>query len=385
MADNRLRILLVYHAAAMEPSRKLFAALAAHADLNLRVLAPGRGFNPARNAIMEVEPGKQGGYTLVTGRVRHAMRDWSGPYLTGLLHQFITFRPDVVFVMNEIFSSVYMQALVYRNVTRPSARVLFYGFENIIHPPATKKQRLRWALLRRWSDGGACANTEGLERIAGLGVRRDRLALTGWGVPLDQFTPGQRPDDDTVTIGYVGRLLEEKGLSTLMRAMVRLPDNTKLLCVGDGPWVSTFRQMIAACDLDKRVHHVGRVEDGRVARYMQAMNILVLPSLTTPGWKEQFGRVLPEAMACGAVVVGSSSGAIPEVIGDAGRVFPEGDADALAGVLSDLVARSDLRRQLADRGIRRAHEHYSCEAFAGKLANLFRQAASEGGRRCALA
>ena len=74
---------------------------------------------------------------------------------------------------------------------------------------------------------------------------------------------------------------------------------------------------------------LGLVPSTEAPRYYREIDVLVLPSLTRPNWVEQFGRVLIEAMACGVAVVGSSSGEIPWVIGDAGVIFPEGDADAL--------------------------------------------------------
>jgi glycosyltransferase involved in cell wall biosynthesis len=85
-------------------------------------------------------------------------------------------------------------------------------------------------------------------------------------------------------------------------------------------------------------------------RWLAALDCLVLPSRTTAHWKEQFGRVLIEAMACGVPVVGSSSGAIPTVIGDAGRVFPEGDFAALGRELTALSLDGALRSELGGRG-----------------------------------
>ena len=67
-----------------------------------------------------------------------------------------------------------------------------------------------------------------------------------------------------------------------------------------------------------------------VPRHLRALDALVLPSESTPLWKEQFGHVLIEAMACGVPVVGSDSGAIPEVIGEAGLLFPGGGRDGPA-------------------------------------------------------
>jgi glycosyltransferase involved in cell wall biosynthesis len=101
-------------------------------------------------------------------------------------------------------------------------------------------------------------------------------------------------------------------------------------------------------------------------------DVLVLPSRTTPVWKEQFGRVLVEAMSCGTPVVGSDSGAIPEVIGDAGLIFAEGDAEALAACLRRLAQSPELRRELGERGRRRVAEHYTVERIARQTVELWR-------------
>ena len=108
--------------------------------------------------------------------------------------------------------------------------------------------------------------------------------------------------------------------------------------VGDGPQRAELERLIARRSLGDRVRLLRSVPPAEVAAQMSEMDVLVLPSRTTPVWKEQFGRVLAEAMACRVPVVGSDSGAIPEVIGDAGLTFPEGDADALAERLGRLMA-----------------------------------------------
>jgi glycosyltransferase involved in cell wall biosynthesis len=91
---------------------------------------------------------------------------------------------------------------------------------------------------------------------------------------------------------------------------------------------------------------------------------VVLPSRTTAGWAEQFGHVLVEAMAVGIPVVGSSSGAIPEVLGDAGLVFAEGDARALRACLARVLGDTELRRQLAQRGMARVAARYTHATIA---------------------
>jgi len=90
----------------------------------------------------------------------------------------------------------------------------------------------------------------------------------------------------------------------------------------------------------------------------------VLPSHTTANWKEQFGRVLIEAMACRVLAIGSDSGAIPEVIGDDRCVFSEGDVPALAATIERLAADPLLRRALAEAGYQRTLARYSVEQLA---------------------
>jgi glycosyltransferase involved in cell wall biosynthesis len=106
---------------------------------------------------------------------------------------------------------------------------------------------------------------------------------------------------------------------------------------------------------------------------MQQLDALVLPSRTTPSWREQFGRVLVEAMSCEVPVVGSSSGEIPHVIGGAGLVFPEGNPPALANALRLLLHDERLRRELGRRGRARVLAHYTQAALARGYAAVYRE------------
>lgn len=99
---------------------------------------------------------------------------------------------------------------------------------------------------------------------------------------------------------------------------------------------------------------------------------LVLPSLTRPNWKEQFGRVLVEAMATGLAVIGSDSGAIPGVLGDAGLIVPEGDAEAITGALQRLYDEAGLRQALADKGRERVLQHFTHASVAQATVDVYR-------------
>jgi glycosyltransferase involved in cell wall biosynthesis len=117
-----------------------------------------------------------------------------------------------------------------------------------------------------------------------------------------------------------------------------------------------------------------------VARYLGAMDVLVAPSQTTPRWKEQFGRVLIEAMACGVPVLASDSGEIPKVVGDAGRVLPKTDAAAWSAALTEILDDAQMRRHMIERGLARADE-YSVERVAAQYREFYRWLAAQPPRR----
>jgi glycosyltransferase involved in cell wall biosynthesis len=118
------------------------------------------------------------------------------------------------------------------------------------------------------------------------------------------------------------------------------------------------------------------IPSAQMAAYYGQLDALAVPSRTRPNWKEQFGRVLVEAMACGVPVVGSNCGEIPNVIGDAGLVFPEGQVDGLRSHLSQLLREPDLRAELARRGRERVLARYTQAQIAAQTYQVYRKLGS---------
>ena len=180
------------------------------------------------------------------------------------------------------------------------------------------------------------------------------------------------PSPGTFVIGYVGRLVEQKGLRVLVQAAAGLPGDWRLLLVGDGPLRGELEQQASALGIADRLHIAPAVPSTEVPRWLNMCDCLVLPSLTRPNWKEQFGRVLVEAMACQVPVIGSDSGEIPHVIGEAGLVAGEGDADALRQRLLQLMGDEVLRRRLAELGRRRVLACYTQARIALATCSFYR-------------
>jgi glycosyltransferase involved in cell wall biosynthesis len=173
-------------------------------------------------------------------------------------------------------------------------------------------------------------------------------------------------------VGFVGRLVPEKGIFVLVEALARLADLPwSMLVVGDGPSREDLRARAEAHGLAHRLTWVSSVPHQEVPRYLQAMDVLVLASLTGTAWKEQFGHVLIEAMACGVPVVGSDSGAIPEVIGEAGFVTKEGDPASLAEALKQLLPDAELRARLGALGRARVEAEFTHARIAEKTWEVY--------------
>jgi len=166
-------------------------------------------------------------------------------------------------------------------------------------------------------------------------------------------------------------MLPGKGLNVLAAALKKLEsEEWRLLVVGDGPEREAFEQRLAASGLSDRATFTGAVKFDLVPEYFHQIDMLVLPTETTKRIREQFGRVLVEAMASGIPVIGSTCGAIPEVIGDAGLVFTEGDPDSLTGALQRMLSDAELREALVVAGHEQVKQ-YSWDRVADKTYELY--------------
>ena len=175
---------------------------------------------------------------------------------------------------------------------------------------------------------------------------------------------------DEHVIGYIGRLAPEKGVHILLQAMTLLRDLPfKLVIAGHGSAEQSLRQMVAALDLSDHVIFAGYVAHERAGQWLNAMDVLLVPSLTTATWKEQFGRVVIEAMACGVSVIGSDSGEIPVLVRATGGgiVVKEGDPPVLAEALRSLLRDAELRGRLGEMGRHHVRETFSNHALARRF------------------
>jgi glycosyltransferase involved in cell wall biosynthesis len=181
---------------------------------------------------------------------------------------------------------------------------------------------------------------------------------------------------DSVIVGFAGNLTFQKGWRVLLQALEMLPEAFKAVVVGDGPDHQDLLKWLAKPGLQGRVYYTGVLDKGRLLASYPLFDVFVLPSLTTPQAVEQFGAVLGEAMACRVPVIGSDSGSIPEVIGQAGLIVPENDPAALAQAIDRMTRDPEIRRRAVAAGIEKYRTLYSVKSYAQSLYDLMKTSAA---------
>ena len=298
------------------------------------------------------------------------------------------FRPDIIQVEQGSKSLGYAQFITLNRLLNLRAKNVFFTWWNL---PYTPKFPISWleAYNLKNTDGLIAGNQDGVDVLKERGYRGKYTVLPQLGVDEVLFSPGKQPDlarslgieSDEFVIGFIGRFVEEKGILTLIKAVNKLTGKWKLLLLGRGILKDKIVSEATAAGISDRLMIVESVPHDQVVNYINLMNTLVLPSeityrvktLTAVGWKEQFGHVLIEAMACQVPVIGSDSGEIPFVIADTGLIFPEKDGEALAKSIQILLDNPSFAQELGQRGYQRVMTNYTNKALAQKQLDFYQQ------------
>jgi glycosyltransferase involved in cell wall biosynthesis len=281
--------------------------------------------------------------------------------------------PDLVHIDEEPYNLATYQANVLAR--RAGAKTLWFSWQNLARaypPPFSWIERYNLAHTDYALMGSHTAAD--VWRAKGYAGRYD--VIPQFGVDIRDFRPGEgslRTTPAKAHIVYVGRLVSEKGCDLLLRALAHLDGEWRATFLGSGPELPALRRMAQDLGVHAHVDFHPWLPSVEMPAFYRTADVLVLPSRSHPNWTEQFGRVLIEAMASGVAVVGSDVGEIPYVIGEAGRIFPEGDVHALMETLQVLVDRPILRRELAEQGRRRVLATFTQERIAAATVAVYRE------------
>lgn len=343
-------------------------AIAAH-GVELTVLVP-----PAwrdRRGAQAAVPEYTQGYTFRTLPIRFN-GNFHLYHYPMLAEELARLRPDLLHMDEEPYNLATYLGL--SAVQRQGIPALFFTWQNLYRrypPPFAWFERANYQLARYALAG----SHEAANVLRRKGYRGPLAVLPQFGVDPDLFhpAPDRRNLDGPLRIGYAGGLLPEKGVDLLLRACAGLDGAWRLHIVGEGSERNALLQLAHQLGLADRVQIGPRIRSSDMPAYYQGLDVLVLPSRTRPNWKEQFGRVLIEAMACEVAVIGSTTGEISHVIGNAGLLFPEGDEEALRAQLQRLLNDPARRCALAARGRQRVLNEFTMDSIAASTVAVYQE------------
>jgi glycosyltransferase involved in cell wall biosynthesis len=367
-----MRVLMISKACLVGAYQRKLEEIARFPDVELMVVVPPLWRDGSR--AIRVERAHTAGYELVIEPIAFS-GSFHLHFYPRLKRRLRAFAPDIVHVDEEPYNFATFHAL--RMAKRFGARVLWFSWQNL---------NRSYPLPFRWIENynlrcadHAIAGSSGAARVwREKGYAGPLAVMPQFGVDPDIFAPrrGGRDPARGFLIGYVGRLVPEKGVDLLLEATAGMGTGWRLAIVGTGPEQDHLRTLIRRLGLADQVSFEGEIPSIRMPAFYQELDALVLPSRSRPNWIEQFGRVLIEAMACGVPVIGSDCGEIPNVVGEAGLIFTEDDTQALRGCLMRLMRDVDLWEDLARRGRERVLAHFTQAQVAAQTVAVYRELTS---------
>lgn len=363
-----MRVLMLSKACIVGQYQSKLEALAQQPGLDLTVVVPP--FWRDERGTVELERLHTSGYKLLVAPIRFNGR-YHLHYYPTINEILIRARADIVHIDEEPYNLATFHAARTASRVSPASRLIFFTWQNLLrrYPPP-------FNLMEQYSYRSADAAIAGSEQartvLRSKGFKRPIRVIPQFGVAA-AYTPLVRADKSAgpLIVGFAGRLVEEKGTALLLRALAPIQKDWELRILGDGPLRQSLTSMADSLGIRARVRFDPSIPSREMPAYFNSLDLFVLPSLSRPNWKEQFGRVLTEAMASGIPVIGSDSGEIPNVIGEAGLIFHEGSVQDLTKALTALMDNPSLRAELGLKGRARALELFSQEQVVKKTVALY--------------
>lgn len=376
-ADERIRVLRISHSATMPAYRERERALVASGKIEIALVQPSKWEH--------LGGGDQSGqetFTIFS----------ADTYLTGNIPLFAYdpmtiakamkwFKPHIVDCHEEPYSVSCYETLKLQQLFAPDAAFVFYSAQNI---------NKRYPLPFRYSEQNVYRNSHGAYPCS-IGVQevlrqkgyKHQCPVIPLGVDTAQFNNRAQAlfregmDPRSFVIGFTGRLETYKGIGVLLKAVQAYNERgthkpVSVLVCGSGNDEALLKKQAAEMNVD--VRWMGAINASQMPGFYRSCDAIVVPSLTTKTWREQFGRVPVEAMACGVVTIVSDSGSLPEVVDSAAFITPEGDEHAIADAIHALISHYDVARKMVARGHTLVEQRYTWAKVAQDMQALYLRA-----------
>ena len=368
MSDpSPLRIVSIAHPAVSSQAGRLrYPFLAAKRDVELHLVLPAVWKEFGRTIV--AEPPREPGFAVHVLPIllpQAGPMNWYLHFYPGLRRLLRRIDPDVIHLWEEPWSIVALQA----QLLKGRSGLVLEVDQNILRRLPPPFESIRKYVLGRTDH--VLSRSEDATMVVRARGYQGPVTPIGYGVDLKTFapasTPAARAPSEAVRIGYVGRLIAEKGLDDVLEAMALRGAPVHLSIMGEGPHEARLRERALALGLANRVAFRGWGVPADVAAFIRSLDALVLLTRTTSAVREQFGRVIIEAQACGVPVIGSTCGAIPDVVGEGGWIVPERDARGLREVLDEIAGNRALLQAKSVAARANVAARFTYEAVATAL------------------
>ncbi len=278
-------------------------------------------------------------------------------------------RPSLLQIEEE--PATQAAAVAASEAVRLGIPVVLFSWDGLAGKPGFAERRRAGKTLAA-SKGVIGGNRPAADSLKAAAPGIPVLCMPQTGIALPP-PPLQRSASNALSIGYVGRLIPERAVDTLLRGCAMVMGNWTLTVAGTGPEQEPLEELAQRLGLASRIHWLGGVSRAEVEALWPTLDCLVLPS-RSEGWTERWSGVLVDAMARGVVPVVSQGSTLHAVVEEAGCAV--GDEESLGMALQSLLAYPDERRRLGAAARQRVLEHYVDSAIADRTLALWRHVAA---------
>lgn len=377
--NKKIKVLYIDHAAAYPEEQKKFDYLAQQPELEIILVRPDKWSQVGRNENFASHHTNSAYKTVFAKATFNGFRHRS--FFTNEIGRvFREFQPDIIHLFEEANTFFSLQAFLLRRLFSKNSKLIFDNFQNILFEHVGYKfYRLYDFIEKLVFNDAACATVRysgSRDFLLKRKFTKPILELP-WGTDIHLFSPQdgsqirKKNKLDCFTMAYIGRLEEDKGILLLIEALAKVKHDFKLIVIGGGRAEPKMNELISKYSLESGVQHLGYVPHRELPEYYSAVDCVVVPTITTSGCKEQFGRVIVEAMACGTPVIGSTSGAIPSVIGETGLVFEDNNVDDLTEKITNMITSPELHQHYSEVVRKRVINNYSLDKFAQNCVSIY--------------
>jgi glycosyltransferase involved in cell wall biosynthesis len=298
----------------------------------------------------------------------------------------VRLAPDVLNVF-ELHNASSAQAARWRMVDGPPVVVCCY--ENLpFSYESSVLDRRRKRIVSAMADHFVAVTPAVVTALREEGIPEERVTQLTFGVDLAQYSPRNRSEEmrrswglreNEIALLYAGRLIREKGVTVLLRALQQVAHvPMRLLLAGEGPEKAVLLDVAHRLGVAARVQFLSWLEPHALRAALASADVLVMPSLPAPYWEEQLGFAAIEAMASGVPVLAARTGSLPWVVGTGGVLVPPNDPHAIAAELARLAVEPAARMALGRDARRHAERQHDAAVIAREYADLHLRVARIG-------